>query len=115
MARLNYYRFPEGVDENTRAEHGCDKTSGCALNGDLNLESAGWKCERGWCCDCEHICVKEVGDTLSGISVSRAKQLLREFSGSAWTYHIDRDGGVFETTEIKLKGNNSRHRYNRHL
>ena len=54
-------------------------------------------------------------DTVGSITITRAKALLRQFDGSAWTNHIERDGGVFETTEIKLKGNNSRHKYNRHL
>lgn len=51
----------------------------------------------------------------SGISVTRAKQLLKEKGGVAWTSHIDRDGGCFETSEIKLKGNNSKFKYNKHL
>ena len=113
--RLNYYRFPETVDESIRAEQGCDTTSGCKLNTDLDLSEIGYTCEYGWCYICPNICVKETGDTLSGISVTRAKQLLKEFGGVAWAYHIDRDGGVFETSEIKLTGNNSRFKYNRHL
>ena len=48
-------------------------------------------------------------------SVSWAKQMLKQYGGSAWTEHIDRDGGCFEVTEIKLKGNNSRFKYNHHL
>ena len=31
------------------------------------------------------------------------------------TEHIERDGGVFEVTDITLNGNNSRFKYNRHL
>lgn len=50
-----------------------------------------------------------------GISVTHAKQLLRERGGKAWTEHCERDGGVFEVTPIKLGGNNSRFKYNRHL
>ena len=50
-----------------------------------------------------------------GISVTHAKQLLKEKGGSAWTDHCDRDGGVFEVTDIKLKGNNSQFKYNHHL
>ena len=41
--------------------------------------------------------------------------LLKQYGGSAWTEHCERDGGCFEVTEIKLKGNNSRFRYNHHL
>ena len=64
--------------------------------------------------------LKEYGCTpddnvLGGISVTYAKRLLKEHGGAAWTNHIDRDGGCFEVTEIKLSGNNSRFKYNRHL
>lgn len=48
-------------------------------------------------------------------SITMAKKLLKMFGGNAYTRHIDRDGGVFEVTPIMLKGNNSRHRYNKHL
>jgi len=113
--KLHYYKFPEGVADAIRAEHGCDKTSGCALNMELDLSAANWKCELGFCYECEHICTKEIDDTLSGISITTAKELLKKYGGSAWTCHIDRDGGCFETSEIKLDGNNSRHKYNKHL
>ena len=49
------------------------------------------------------------------ISITTAKQLLKEKGGCAWTEHIDRDGCCFETSEIKLKGNNSKVKYNIHL
>lgn len=48
-------------------------------------------------------------------SITMAKKLLKMFGGNAYTRHIDRDGGVFEVTQIKLKGNNSKHKYNVHL
>ncbi len=54
-------------------------------------------------------------DMIGGITVTRAKQLLRKYGGSAWTEHYDRDGGLFETTPITLAGNNSKFKYNRHL
>lgn len=50
-----------------------------------------------------------------GISISEAKKLLKERGGYASTFHIDRDGCVFETTPIKLNRNNSVHHYNKHL
>lgn len=55
------------------------------------------------------------GDNTTACSVSFAKKMLKQYGGSAWTEHIDRDGGCFEVTEIKLNGNNSRFKYNRHL
>ena len=51
----------------------------------------------------------------TGFSITTAKQLLKEKGGCAWTEHIDRDGCCFETSEIKLKGNNSQFKYNHHL
>lgn len=50
-----------------------------------------------------------------GISVTTAKKLLKENGGVAWTEHIDRDGCCFEVSYIKLTGNNSNFKYNRHL
>ena len=57
--------------------------------------------------------IEERGETVC--SVSLAKKMLRDIGGNAYTRHIDRNGGMFETTPITLAGNNSRHRYNRHL
>ena len=47
--------------------------------------------------------------------ISTAKNMLKKYGGAAWTDHFERDGGFFESTPVKLKGNNSRHKYNRHL
>lgn len=52
---------------------------------------------------------------LGGISVTTAKKLLRQYGGTAWTEHCERDGGGFEVTPITLAGNNSRFKYNHHL
>lgn len=62
----------------------------------------------------EHGCTTE-DLVIEGIKVSAAKKLIKEYGGSAWTEHIDRDGGCFEVTEIHLNGNNSRFKYNHHL
>ena len=40
---------------------------------------------------------------------------MKKYGGSGCAQHFDRDGGLFETTEIILKGNNSKFKYNRHL
>lgn len=55
------------------------------------------------------------GRIIGGVSISTAKKLLKQYGGNAWTQHIDRDGGCFEVTEIKLSGNNSKFKYNHHL
>jgi len=49
------------------------------------------------------------------VSISHAKNLLKKQGGYAWTEHYERDGTLFETTQIELKGSNSRFKYNRHL
>lgn len=102
--RFNYYRFPEGIDGKIRFEEGCGVMM---KDGSVcyppTLDNAPWDDIEGF------------EDTLSGISVGHAKALLKKYGGAAWTDHCERDGGVFETTEIRLSGNNSRFTYNRHL
>jgi endonuclease/exonuclease/phosphatase (EEP) superfamily protein YafD len=49
------------------------------------------------------------------VTISEAKELLKEKGGRAWTEHYERDGTLFEVSAIRLAGNNSRIRYNRHL
>lgn len=58
---------------------------------------------------------KDGNEQEDGISIRHAKELLKEKGGTAWTDHCERDGGVFETTEITLNGNNSHFKYNHHL
>ena len=93
--RFNYYEFPETVDAHTRW-----------INGALGINGYG-SGENKVCTEAEYI--------ISGINISTAKKLLKKFGGCAWTEHCERDGTVFEVTEIKLKGNNSTHKYNIHL
>ena len=113
--RLNYYRFPETVDAQTRYQHGADPIGerGCTANPDGDCPGCPHH-EGNWH-DCPFATVEDAEDIISGIKITAAKALLRQFGGSAWTNHIERDGGVFETTQITLTGNNSRHKYNRHL
>jgi hypothetical protein len=44
---------------------------------------------------------------LAGISVSEAKKHLKEKGGAAITCFFDKDGGLLETREIKMEGNNT--------
>lgn len=111
--RINYYRFPEGVDPHTRYINGAINKGGHCSLGHTSCRGCEF-CEDGWSvCEQYHCDVSE--DTVDGCSVTTAKKLLREFGGSAWTEHCERDGGCFEVTPITLKGNNSRFKYNRHL
>lgn len=112
--RLNYYRFPESIDAHTRYTNGATNIDGDCYKGFETCRACPFNNGEGWR-ECEYFICNDSEDTLSGISVMAAKNLLKQFGGSAWTCHIDRDGGCFETTEIKLAGNNSRHKYNRHL
>ena len=112
--RLHYYRFPDTVDAQT-----CFLNGAAAIGGGecgLGREScrACPECDDGWS-SCSRFHVTDAEDTAEGISITAAKKLLREFGGAAWTEHYERDGGLFETSEIKLNGNNSRFKYNRHL
>ena len=120
--RLNYYEFPDHIDKMTRYRNGaedmneggeCYKDTDCRyIDDNGNLVSCEHHIDYE---ECEHYIPNEVGYQVSGISVTRAKKLMKEFGGTAWTHHMERDGGVFDTTEITLKGNNSRFKYNRHL
>lgn len=112
--RLNYYRFPEGLDAHTRFKNGADNIKGECLKGFAHCHGCPFSNGSNWP-DCEHFQSVESEDTICGISVTTAKKLLKQFGGTAWTAHIDRDGGCFETSEIKLAGNNSRFKYNQHL
>lgn len=102
--RLNYYRFPETVDEQIKLNEGCGVVlkSGDTIYPDTIPED-------------KRSLVEYVDDTIGGISVTHAKRLLKAYGGSAWTEHCDRDGSVFEVTDIQLKGNNSKFKYNHHL
>lgn len=102
--RLNYYQFPENTPESVRLDNGCAvvlKTGGeiwpdCIPDDKRNL-------------------VDHVSFILGPMTVTSAKKLLRRYGGSAYTEHYERDGGLFEVTEIHLTGNNSRFKYNHHL
>lgn len=48
-------------------------------------------------------------------SVKRVKELIKKYGGCGHIEHYDRSGGCFEVTPIKIKGNNSKHKYNIHL
>ena len=104
--RLTYYRFPEGTPEDVLLSNGC----GVILKtGDEFFPSpAVIPDDKRPLVDC-------VNTVISGVSITTARKLMKQYGGCGWTAHIDRDGCVFETTPIQLKGNNSRHKYNRHL
>ena len=111
--RINYYEFPQGIDPHIRYQNGVCHKSGKCDTGRQNCRGCSI-CEDGWS-ECEHFICTDAEVVVYGCSITHAKQLLRKFGGRAWTEHCERDGGVFEVTEITLKGNNSKFKYNRHL
>lgn len=102
--RLHYYQFPKDSDQMDRFREGCP----------VVLKS-GTEIHPGSIPDDKWPMVDHIGYNLCGISITRAKQLLKKYGGHAYTEHCERDGSVFEVTEITLSGNNSRFKYNRHL
>lgn len=113
MARLHYYQFPDNIDAHTRFLNGAlnlkgDCTLGKSSCRECPVSSEGWQ-------ECPNYKCEAAENIISGTTVSNAKRLLKAFGGFAWTEHCERNGGVFEVTEIKLQGNNSRYKYNRHL
>ena len=101
--RLTYYRFPEETSENLLLENGCR----------VIYKGGGYDWPKEIPAHRRNDVVRI--ETSINCNVSKAKKLLKKYGGYAWTEHIDRDGGVFETSEVTLTGNNSRFRYIRHL
>jgi len=100
-------RYKAGAGNiNGHCSTGSEGCAGCSNNPE-NIRRAWAECENFICTESE--------EELSGISITYAKQLLKEYGGHAYTRHVDRDGGCFEVTPIELKKNSSRHTYNRHL
>lgn len=102
--RLHYYQFPEDSDPMTRFNEGCAVIlkSGSEIHPE-SIPDDKWPL------------IERIDDTLGGITITAAKKLLKKYGGSAYTMHCERDGSVFEVTDITLKGNNSRFKYNHHL
>lgn len=50
------------------------------------------------------------------VKISFAKKMLKKHGGYAWIEHYDRDGSLFDTTDIKIEGKNLHKKpYNIHL
>lgn len=101
--RITYYTFPAETPEETLLEHGCE-----IILKDGSMVTADY------IPDDKRELVDHI-DRCVQVGVSVAKALIKKYGGGAWTEHIDRSGSVFEISEIKLDGNNSRFHYNRHL
>ena len=98
--RITYYRFPQEMTARERIlawRKTADPTTGEPPE-DMDEEKLARAFPRTQEC-----------------SVSLAKKLLRKYGGEAFTQHFDRNGGLFETSPICLKGNNTKFHYNQHL
>lgn len=113
MARLHYYQFPDEIDAHSRYMNGALNLKGECTAGQPTCRACT-VCANGWR-ECEKFKCLEAEMIIGGTTLTNAKRLLKKFGGAAWTEHCDRDGGVFEVTDIKLKNNNSSFKYNRHL
>ena len=105
--RINYYHFPEGMTPRERFAAYVE-----VFGEDVN----DW---RGKPIVTENtadeVIERHFPAEIEACTVTEAKKFLKLYGGNAYTEHIERDGGLFETTPIILKGNNSRFKYNRHL
>lgn len=101
---MNYYRFPDDTPENVLLKEGCAVIlkSGYRIYVDEIPEERRKE-------------VEYIDHSIGGLKISGVKQLIKQYGGCGWTEHIDRDGCIFETSSINLNGNNSKHKYNRHL
>lgn len=114
MGKLNYYQFPETVDEQTRADLGCDvlyetycqeeETESC-YRLDLTEEVRVGQFRKIWnCVSCDK-CKTSVGNELGGLTITEVKRLMKQYGGCGYTTHSDRDGSIQEYTEITLGKN----------
>jgi len=101
--RITYYLFPDDTPEDILLENGC----GVVLKNGEEIYPT-------YIPDNKRELVDHINHEIS-CNVSSAKKFIKKYGGSGYTQHIDRDGGVFEVTQIKLEGNNSRFKYNHHL
>lgn len=61
---------------------------------------------------------KNENDEAECMSIRNAKKLLKKEGGQAWAEHYERDGTLFEVTEINLENNSNTTygaKYNNHL
>ena len=102
--RIHYYSFPENTPEKTLLENGC----AIVLKSEEEIYAETIPDEH-------RNEVEYIDRTIAAISLKKAKELMKKYGGAAWTEHYDRSGTFFEATPIKLSGNNSKVKYNKHL
>lgn len=102
--RLHYYVFDKSVPETVLLQEGCA----------VVLQS-GSKVYVNSIPEDKRPLVAYIERCIGGLTITEVKRLMKKYGGNGYTEHIDRDGSVFEVTNIVLGGNNSRNKYNRHL
>ena len=111
--RLSYYVFPDDTPEEILLQNGCGVVV-CSEE-DINNEDADtWTIYPESISEERRPQVRYINHEINR-NVSTIKKLMKTYGGYGYTMHIDRDGSVFETSEITLKGNNSKFKYNHHL
>ena len=101
--RLHYYKFPQDTPEDVLLRNGC-----CIVLKNGNQVYKEYISE-------EHRAEVDYIDLAVSGTITYVKSMIRQYGGTGWTEHIDRDGSCFEVSEIKLSGNNSYFKYNKHL
>lgn len=117
MARRNFYVFPEDMEltKEMIVEHGLEVEYKYMYEGKEYTEY-GYPRDLGWFDRGKEAgCYDFTASRMLEGKVSTIKKLMKMFGGHGFTEHYERDGGLFETTPILLKGNNTKIKYNRHL
>lgn len=104
--RLLYYTFPDNTPEEVLLEWGCEV---------FRKDGSSWYPDPEDMTDDERAQIDHIDHTISCSRITTIKRLMRQYDGHGWTEHVDRSGSVFEVSDIKLEGNNSRFKYNHHL
>ena len=109
--RIHYYMFPNDADYAVRIKEGCQIIQAhCDIGRhcyECHLDNSNYSCE--------HFHIDELDCTIGGISITSVKNLIKKYGGIGFTEHCERDGSVFDVTDITLGKNNSRFKYNHHL
>lgn len=96
--RFNGYTFPADISDDIKVANGCK----------VHLKTGG-TCTP--CCDVipddKRELIDSVESTVYGLTVSRVKELMKEYGGYGWSDFTERDGTVYSSTPIILKGRNT--------
>lgn len=112
MARFTYYVFPDDAPDSVLSQY-CqpiwdEDAVDAYMTKCFKLKLSSEEIHKNY--------PKPIGfDRHINCSISQCKKYIRKFGGHGYTEHCERDGTVFEVSEVKLNENNSKFRYNHHL